>query len=356
MGSLSPVTSPEAWHKILSSLPRSHPLQSWVWGEFKSRWGWTMLPLALGGESSPRAAALVLKRKVPGLPFSILYVPKGPLMDYADADLRSAVLRQLEALAQRERAIFIKIDPDVVRSRGPEPGQETANPAGQAWVDELQARGWRFSDDQIQFRNTVELALAPAEDELLANMKSKTRYNIRLAGRRDVVVRQATPQEFPLISNMYEATAERHDFAIRPRDYYMDAWTSFYEADMAQPLIAEYEGTPLGAAIVVADGQRAIYMYGASNQKERKRMPNYLLQWEAIRWARERGCRVYDFWGAPDEFVEEDSMWGVWRFKSGFGADVVRHVGAWDFPARPFWYWVYTIVIPRYLGFLRART
>ena len=123
---------------------------------------------------------------------------------------------------------------------------------------------------------------------------------------------------------------------------------------MAQPLIAEYQGQPLGAVIVVAYGGRAVYMYGASTDKERNRMPNYLLQWEAIRWARERGCEVYDFWGAPDEFNEEDSMWGVWRFKSGFAGDVVRHIGAWDYPARPFWYWVYTVIIPRYLAFRRG--
>jgi lipid II:glycine glycyltransferase (peptidoglycan interpeptide bridge formation enzyme) len=97
-------------------------------------------------------------------------------------------------------------------------------------------------------------------------------------------------------------------------------------------------------------------MYGASTDLERQRMPNYLLQWEAIRWAQAQGCTVYDFWGAPDEFVEDDPLWGVWRFKSGFNGQVVRHIGAWDFPARPFWYWIYTAVIPKYIAFLRRTT
>ena len=144
-------------------------------------------------------------------------------------------------------------------------------------------------------------------------------------------------------------------FTIRPQAYYLDAWQSFYDAGMAQPLIAEYEGTPLGAVMVVAYGGRAIYMYGASTEQERNRQPNYLLQWEAIRWAKEQGCHVYDFWGAPDEFVESDSMWGVWRFKSGFGADVVRHIGAWDYAPNGLWYWLYTVVIPRYVEMLRSR-
>lgn len=351
-----PVTTPESWHNILERLPQPHALQSWVWGEFKARWGWSMLPLVMGQVDAPDAAALVLKRQAPGLPFSILYVPKGPVFDYADEGMRDRVLSGLEALARQERAILIKIDPDVVRSRGPEPGEETPDPVGERWVQVLEQRGWRFSQEQVQFRNTVELKLDKSEDELLAAMKSKTRYNIRLAGRRDVVVRRATSDEdLATIAALYEETADRNEFAIRPIDYYLDAWRSFQEAGMALPLLAEYEGTPLGAVIVIAYGGRALYMYGASNEKERNRMPNYLLQWEAIRWAKEYGCEVYDFWGAPDEFVESDSMWGVWRFKSGFGADVVRHIGAWDYPARPFWYWLYSVVWPRYLEWLRRR-
>jgi lipid II:glycine glycyltransferase (peptidoglycan interpeptide bridge formation enzyme) len=96
-------------------------------------------------------------------------------------------------------------------------------------------------------------------------------------------------------------------------------------------------------------------MYGASNEQERQRMPGYLLQWGAIRWAKAQGCRVYDFWGAPDEFIESDRLWGVWRFKEGFNGEVARFIGAWDYVTRPFWYWVYTAAIPRYLNFLRGR-
>ncbi|MCI0731946.1 MAG: peptidoglycan bridge formation glycyltransferase FemA/FemB family protein, partial [Chloroflexi bacterium] len=150
-------------------------------------------------------------------------------------------------------------------------------------------------------------------------------------------------------------TAQRDGFAVRPVAYYLDAWQTFYDAGLAHPLLAEYEGQPVAAVIVVSYGRRAIYMYGASTDKERQRMPNYLLQWEAIRQAQERGYRVYDFWGAPDDFVESDLLWGVWRFKAGFNGQVVRHIGAWDYPARPFWYWLYTVVIPKYLDLLRAR-
>ena len=313
-----------------------------------------MHPLAIAREHGPPlAAAMVLQRQLPRLPLSILYVPRGPILDYANGPLRRHVAAQLEALAQREGAMFIKIDPGAVFSRGLE--EEQVEPAGERFAAELRHRGWRFSDEQIQFRNTVELDLGASEENLLAEMKSKTRYNIRLAGRKDVVIRRGDHDDFPTIVQMYEKTADRNEFDIRPPAYYLDAWESLYDAGMAQPFIAEYQGTPLGAVIIVAYGERAIYMYGASNNKERNRMPNYLLQWEAIRWAKEQGYRIYDFWGAPDEFVESDSLWGVWRFKSGFAGEVVRHIGAWDYPARPLLYRLYTTAMPHYLDLLRRQ-
>jgi peptidoglycan pentaglycine glycine transferase (the first glycine) len=349
------IGSAHKWNEILDALPSTHPLQSWTWGAFKSRWGWTMQPLALSTDGGGCvAAALVLRRQMPRLPWSFLYVPKGPLFDYADESLREQVLDSLQDLASRERAIFVKIDPDVVASRGPEP--ERSDETGQAWLDMLLRRGWRFSNDQVQFRNTVLLDLEQDEETLLAAMKSKTRYNIRLAGRKDVIVRQAGQEAFATIATMYATTAERNEFGVRPQAYYLDAWHSLYTAGMAQPFLAEYQERPLAAVIVVRHGDIALYMYGASTEEERNRMPTYLLQWEAIKWAKAQGCLVYDFWGAPDEFVEDDPLWGVWRFKAGFEGEVVRHIGAWDYPARPALYWLFSVVLPRYRSWLRARS
>lgn len=347
--------SPQEWDETLRGLPGAHALQSWAWGRFKSRWGWSMRPLLLQlNETDPEpawAAALILKRQLPRLPFSILYVPKGPLLDYNDRRLRRVVLAQLESVARQERVILIKIDPDVVHSWGLE--EQRPSPIGAAFVRDLQNRGWRYSNEQVQFRNTVTLDLERPLDDILAAMKQKTRYNIRLAERKGVTVRPGTPADFAAIVQMYIATAARDHFTVRPAAYYLDAWQTLYEAGMAQPLLAEYEGNPLAAVVLVYYGRRVIYMYGASAEIERQRMPNHLLQWEAIRWAQAQGAAVYDFWGAPDEFVESDPLWGVWRFKSGFNGQVVRHVGAWDYPVRPFYYWLYTVALPRYLNFLR---
>jgi lipid II:glycine glycyltransferase (peptidoglycan interpeptide bridge formation enzyme) len=352
-------SSADTWHETLMHLPNPHALQSWHWGAFKSRWGWSSSSLLLNvlddsAESPPLAAALVLKRQVPRLPFSILYVPKGPILDYSNAPLRRVALAQLEQIARREKAIFVKIDPDVADAWGVD--ESRVSPSGKKFVTELRERGWRYSSDQIQFRNTIELDLRRDESELLAAMKQKTRYNIRLAGRKGVKIRLGSADDFPLIAAMYIETATRDHFAVRPVDYYLDAWHSFHSAGMTQPFIAEYEKEPIAAIIIVRYGNKATYMYGASTNKERRLMPNHLLQWEAIRWAQAEGCEVYDFWGAPDEFNDSDPLWGVWRFKDGFKGQVVRHIGAWDYPSRPLWYWVYTSAIPRYLDFLRSRS
>lgn len=349
-------TSQAAWQTALGKLPHAHALQSWAWGDFKSRWGWQAAPYLLTvAESSwePLTAAMVLKRKLPRLPFSILYVPKGPILNYNDASLRGTVLAELEKLARQERAIFVKIDPDVVKSWDVEP--ERPSPTGTQFIQELQQRGWRFSTSQIQFRNTVELDLTRSEDDLLAAMKQKTRYNIRLAGRKGVTIRAGTPDDFSMIAGMYQETAKRDGFAIRPLPYYLDAWHSFTNAGMAHPLIAEFEGEPLAAVVLIKFNKTTIYMYGASTNKERNRMPTYLLQWEAIRWAKANGCDTYDFWGAPDTFDGTDRMWGVWRFKDGFKGQVVRHIGAWDYVVRPFYYWLSTAAIPKYINLLRKR-
>jgi lipid II:glycine glycyltransferase (peptidoglycan interpeptide bridge formation enzyme) len=348
--------SPATWDQALARLPYAHALQSWAWGQFKARWGWRSLPLTLsvgGNRWEASAAAHVLRRDLPRTPYCVLYVPKGPALDYADATLRRHVLAQLEQLARRERAVFIKIDPEVVQSWGLE--NERVSPLGAAVMRDLAARGWRPSAEQIQFRNTVELPLESSEEQLLAAMKQKTRYNIRLAERKGVSVRPGATADLPAIAAMYQETGARDGFTTRPTEYYLDGWTALYNAGLAQPLLAEVEERPIAAVILVRFADRVIYMYGASRDEARERMPNHLLQWEAIRWAQAQGAKVYDFWGAPDTFDESDRLWGVWRFKAGFNGEVVRFIGAWDYTSRPLLYRLYTQAIPRYLDLLRSR-
>jgi lipid II:glycine glycyltransferase (peptidoglycan interpeptide bridge formation enzyme) len=170
--------------------------------------------------------------------------------------------------------------------------------------------------------------------------------------------------DLPTLYKMYAETSVRDGFVIRDDEYYRTVWQSFMQSSIvnrqssipqAEPLIAEVDGEPVAAIFVFYFASRAYYIYGMSREAHREKMPNYLLQWEAMRRAKAAGCSVYDLWGAPDEFDERDSMWGVFRFKEGLGGQVVRTLGAWDFTPKPFWYKMYSEVIPRVLDVMRSR-
>ncbi len=355
------------WDALIARLPGAHLLQTWEWAQVKAKYGWQPMPLVWSGQPSspPLAAAMVLKRVIPAGGFAkkmcLLYTPKGPLLDWSDAALRGRVLDDLQALAKRAGAIFLKADPDVLLGTGvPGRAEAVETETGSRVQADLARRGWLFSQDQIQFRNTVLLDLAPSEAEILARMKQKTRYNLRLAEKKGVRVRPATPQDLPLLYKMYAETSLRDGFVIREEAYYRAVWEAFLRppADpqpWAEALIAEVEGQPVAGLFLFYFAGRAYYLYGMSREIHREKMPNYLLQWEAIRRAKAHGCAVYDLWGAPDEFDERDSMWGVFRFKEGLGGQVTRTLGAWDYPASPLLYRMYTQVIPRLLDVMRWR-
>jgi peptidoglycan pentaglycine glycine transferase (the first glycine) len=364
---MQPFTgSPSSWNELLASLPMPHLLQTWEWAQVKARFGWKPIPFIWqAADGKTVAAAMLLKRTFPlggfAARLSVLYTPKGPNLDWNDASLRGRVLDDLQAFAKRTGAIFVKLDPDVQLGTGV-PGMEGAlqSTGGQAVRSELERRAWLFSQDQIQFRNTVLIDLSPSEDELLANMKQKTRYNIRLAQKRGVSVRAAARADFPLLYKLYAETSLRDGFLIRSEDYYQTVWNTFAQPPAAgqpfsEPLIAEVDGQPVGAVSMFYFAGQAIYLFGMSRDEHREKMPNYLLQWEAMRRAKALGCTIYNLWGAPNEFVETDGLWGVFRFKEGLGGYVSRTIGAWDFASNPFMYRLYTQTLPKVMDVMRSR-
>jgi peptidoglycan pentaglycine glycine transferase (the first glycine) len=379
------ILSPTKWNEWIACLSGSHLLQTWEWGQVKAQFGWKPQGIVwsetgegaiaytkFAGDSSlpnhPLAAALILRRTLPiggfAERFHILYVSKGPVLDWANAPLREKVIEDLQILARQSGAIFIKMDPDVHLGDGI-PGQPESqeDPTGLVVTANLKERGWHFSDEQIQFRNTVLIDLSPSEEEILARMKQKTRYNIRLAERKGVSIRVGTPADWGLLYRMYAETSLRDRFVIRDEDYYRTTWDTFSSnppspagnVPTVEPLIAEVAGEPVAAVLVYRFACKAWYLSGMSVDTHREKMPNYLLQWEAIRRAKAAGCTVYDLWGAPEVFNEMDPLWGVFRFKEGLGGKVVRTLGAWDYPTRPLIYRLYTQILPRLLDVMRRR-
>ncbi|MEA3337156.1 MAG: peptidoglycan bridge formation glycyltransferase FemA/FemB family protein [Chloroflexota bacterium] len=338
------------WNRALLSLPAPHLLQTWQWGESKAQTGWSAHRILWQQDEQPRAAASLLVRQATTLPLKVAYVPKGPILDWSDASLADQVLADLQREARRLRVLFIKIDPDV----SPE------SPEGRRLLKSLATRGWRFSNEQIQFRNTALVDLRPGEDELLAAMKSKWRYNIRLAERRGVEIRRGNLDDLSTFYSLYAETGQRDGFIVRPYEYYAHTWRTFLapqddDSPSAFLLLAEVDGDPIAGLMLFSFGEMAWYMYGASSSRHRKLMPNHRLQWEAMRLARQQGCRVYDLWGAPDQLDETDPMWGVWRFKQGFGAQFSPHIGAWDYPVSSPLYRTYTVLMPKILDRMRGR-
>ena len=351
----------ENWNALLASLPGAHVLQTWEWGQVKARFGWEP-HYQIWRDEKDRvvAAALILQRSLSlgglGTPMRVLYVPKGPVLDWSNQLLRQRVLIDLSSLAQRKGAIFIKIDPDVRLGTG-FPGQPAAEEEclGQEISGELQAGGWRLSEEQIQFRNTTLIDITPGEDALLARMKPKTRYNIRLAARKGVTVRPGDQADLEMLYRMYAETSIRDGFVIRDETYYRAVWTTFLQSGIAEPLVAEVGEEAVAAVFIFRFAQKAWYLYGMSREAHREKMPNHLLQWEAMRRARAAGCLVYDLWGAPEAYKESDPLWGVYRFKEGLGGILVRHIGAWDFPVHPLLYRIYTQTLPHLMDVMRQR-
>ncbi len=321
--------SEAAWEAFLQAYPEAHVLQTAAWGALKAAFGWRVARLVVG-----EAGAQVLFRPLP-LGLSVAYIPKGPVGPRPAWD---ALWPAVDALCRQAHAVFLKVEPDL-------------------WEDDPSSApppGFHPSHHAIQPRRTLVVSLEGSEDEILARMKQKTRYNIRLAARKGVTVRAWDDLE--AFHRLMLETGARDGFGVHHAAYYREAYARFHPRGEAELLVAEYEGEPLAALMVFARGARAWYFYGASTGKHRNKMPTYLLQWEAMRWAKARGCREYDLWGVPDadaetleaEFTQRrEGLWGVYRFKRGFGG-VLRRAVVWDRVYRP---WLYRA----YLAYLRRR-
>jgi lipid II:glycine glycyltransferase (peptidoglycan interpeptide bridge formation enzyme) len=311
------------WNQFLSQHPNAHLLQTGEWGELKSAFGWKPVRIVSG-----EAGAQILFRKLP-LGFTIGYIPKPVISNQSTSD---QFWKGVDEACRSHRAIFYKLEPDSSESLK----------LG-TWNLEL-----RTSPHNIQPPRTIIIDIRGTEEEILARMKQKTRYNIRLAEKKGVTVRAW--DDLSAFHQMMKITSERDGFGVHSYEYYERAYELMHPRQMCEILVAEYEGKPLAALFVTRNGNRAYYLYGASTDEERNRMPTYLLQWEAMKWAKARGCEEYDLWGVPDEDeatleanfeTRHDGLWGVYRFKRGFGGELRRATQAMDRVYNPLLYWAY---------------
>ncbi len=332
--------STEQWDAFVASQPQSHILQTSAWGELKARFGWQADRVAVMRADRIVAGALVLFRALPLRLGTLAYIPKGPLLDFADEDVTTELLRGFDQLIKRQRSILLKIEPD-----------QLDDPV---WAERLHALGFRPSPQTVQPPRTIIIDIARSDEDILAAMHPKTRYNVRLAAKKDVIVREAAPADLPAFNALMQATGERDSFAVHSADYYEAAYRWFVPPGQATLLVATFQEHMIAGIFVFAQGDRAWYFYGASGEAERQRMPNYALQWAGIQWAKARGCTEYDLWGVPDEdeaaleaqyLDRHDDLWGVYRFKRGFGGRLIRFAGAFDRVYDPLLYKAYELYL-----------
>lgn len=302
---------------------KNNIFQTEIWNEAKTAQG-----LKTWWVSCDDGDVLVVKKPLRSQK-SYLYVPHGP-----DTTLEGwhVFLRKVKEIAKAENAVFVRIEPLRV-------------PNGT--LKELHFKKVnKFSPlaRQCAPENTLLLDITKEENDILGQMKPKTRYNIKLAERKGVKVRQSQKESdlkvfFDLSVNMKE-----RGFSAFPYEHYYQLFKSLGPKKALKLFIAENEKDILSTIIVLEYNEVAIYLHGASSDEKRELMPNHLIQWTAIMDAKSKGCKVYDFWGiAPQD--QKDHPWsGITRFKKGFGGEEVKLLGAWDFTIQPFWYKIYFLI------------
>lgn len=347
----------DRWNKLVLSTSSGNLLQSYEWGEFKASFGWKPVRIAIYDTGHPVAGVQLLIRHLPV--GTVAYAPRGPLVDFADTSTAEALLAEMHRVAQSHGAIFLKIEPEVRSSSD---------------LESFLRRHGFAAGGPVQPRSTMVVDLSPNIDIVASRLNRQTRYNIGLAGRKGTIARIGSAEDIEHFYRLLVETSQRSHFPIHDRVYYERAWRTLEKSGMARLFLATNGGKTLAAAMVIAFGQRAHYLYGASSQENRHLKPNDFLQWECLKWAKSQGCQSYDQWGIPDPIGEATeqglnpevvldkasdgqprTMWGVYQFKRGFGGEVVRYAGAYDYVYSRARHWLYLQGVSRLKGVAKAR-
>src|ERR671916_1729640 len=288
------------------------------------RLSWRPIRLVLERDGEVVGLGQFLVYNTAPVPGVLMYCTKGPWLPWDDEEAVQTFFESVRAIAGREGAHTVKIEPEVLEQ------QKDVK----AFLGEL---GFRKARYDLNMKTTLVVDLSLPEEDLLGRMKGKTRYNVRLAAKKGVgVVEPEFEEGWPTFYEWMKATSERkEDYVLRrSRDYLYGVMRSMHDAGQGRLFFAEHEGKPLAGMYVFTFGEKYWYMYGASSDEKRNLKPNYLLQWEVMRWAKRRGLMHYDMVGVPkpEELNEDNSLWNVYKFKEGFGGEISDSLGCYDLP------------------------
>ncbi len=313
------------YNEFIASHPKGHFMQTREWGRHKDSWTWEGM-ICRDGSGRIKGSLALLIRKIPMLPWSIMYSARGPVFDDGDYETLRELVDAARELAKKYKSYVLKLDPDI-------------NSSNTALREALISLGFTPPPDtknfeSIQPRYVFRLYLnGRGEDELFESFESKTRYNLRLARKKGVEVKICGKEMLPEFCRIMNETGERDDFIVRNEAYFASMLDNLGEN--ARLYMAFFEGAPIAGTIAIHFGDKVWYLYGASSNAHRNVMPNYLLQWEMIRWAVETGCRVYDFRGVSGDTSPDNPLYGLYRFKKGFNGEFTEFLGEFEYLFKP---------------------
>ncbi len=311
----------------------THVIQSWEWGEFRKKLGLPLLRYGIFSKDELKTAFQLTLHTIPFTSKKVGYLPKGPIPN-------KELAKALEQIGIEQNCAFIKVEPNI----------EANTPLYSVYPN------FQPSPKPLFTKFNFVLDLTPSEEELLKNMHSKTRYNVRLAEKRGVTVEISdTDKSFKTFLKLHFETTERQGFHSHNEKYHQLAWETLRDAGMAQVAIAYY--TPSGASSAYFDKKPLsawmlytfkdvlYYPYGGSSVENKEVMANNLLAWEVIKYGQKQGLKSFDMWGAlsadPDP---KDPWYGFHRFKSGYGGKLTEYLGTYDLVINDPLYWAFTSI------------
>lgn len=340
----------QAFNSFTANYDWGDLLQSYEWGELKAKSGWIPKRIICEENEKIIATANILKKPIPKTGKCIFYIPRGFTCDTHNKELVSKLTEYIKSLAIKENAILIKIDPPI-------PIEDTES------LKNLTDCGFAPITDEgfggTQPKCVMQLDLAgKTPDELLDSFHHKWRYNIRLAAKKGVTVKtDCTKEDLPVFYELLKETCKRDGFLVRGYEYFETMWDLLEPKGYIKMFLTYYEDEPLTGSLCYLWGDKAMYTYGASNNSHRNFMPNHLMQWYMINWAKENSCKWYDFRGVSPkkEKDDNDKLSGLNRFKEGFNPRFVEYIGEFDLPINKFWYTMWVKFLPKVKAFMKNK-
>jgi len=319
----------EKYESFLKANQKGHFMQSPQWARIKSFWQ-NEVVIVEDKNGDIKGSMSLLIRRIPFLPYTMMYSPRGPVCDPHDSATLQELLTKTKQLAKKYKSYVLKMDPDIEKEDAQ--FEKIMKSLG------YQLKGGLKPYEGIQPRFVFRLDVkARTPEEVLQSFHQKTRYNIRLALKKGVEVRVGTRDDLVEYHKLMVDTGIRDKFIVRSRQYYEKVYDSL-GSEHVRLFMAYYEGQPIAGSIAIVYGNKCWYLYGASSNEFRNLMPNYLLQWEMIKLAIESGCDLYDFRGATGDLNEDSPLYGLYKFKKGFNGKFTEFVGMFDYVFKPFIY------------------